>query len=458
MRKSLRLLPRLMTTGPRDVGCGLAGLNWPRHDGKRRTVVDAAVLGIAATVVLGFVAGFVVRRLGVPAGGLIGPFFAVAAFSVLTGLAWLPSETRIVVQIVAGAFVGCSIQRDELGALKHVAKPALLMLGWYLLFVLGLGFLLYAVTPLSLPTALMSCVPGGISDVPIVAAGMGASTPDVTLLQLARLVLGMTLLYVAAKAGNRAEGRKPDKQRGKRLRRKIDETAVLADNAAIVTEAAPVRPAGEGVAARGADAAVAAEEPSRPRSGLIPEMGPEASDIDRPDPTMPKPTRLRLTLQLLATLAVATVGGLAGYATGIPGMTFTAAIAVTLAFNLATGFTFMPKWLKRLVQYTAGTYLGTQVVASDLAGIAGLVGPAAIVLLAYTASFFALGALMQRLFGFTKTEGRLIAVPAGAADIALVLEDLGIRNTNVVLLQIVRLIAVLALFPQVINVILWLAS
>lgn len=426
--------------------------------------MDAAILGIVATVVLGFVAGFVVRRLGVPAGGLIGPFFAVAAFSVLTGLAWLPSETRIVVQIVAGAFVGCSIQRDELGALKHVAKPALLMLGWYLLFVLGLGFLLYAVTPLSLPTALMSCVPGGISDVPIVAAGMGASTPDVTLLQLARLVLGMTLLYVAAKAGNRAEGCEPDKHRGKGLRRKMGETAVLADNAALVTEPAPERTAGkgaaagEGVSTRGADAAAAVEEPPRPRSGLIPEMGPEASDIDRPDPTIPKPTRLRLTLQLLATLAVAMVGGLAGYATGIAGMTFTAAIAVTLAFNLATGFTFMPKWLKRLVQYTAGTYLGTQVVASDLAGIAGLVWPAAIVLLAYTASFFALGALMRHLFGFTKTEGRLIAVPAGAADIALVLEDLGIRNTNVVLVQIVRLIAVLALFPQVINVILWLAG
>ena len=51
---------------------------------------------------------------------------------------------------------------------------------------------------------------------------------------------------------------------------------------------------------------------------------------------------------------MATVAGLLGQATGVPDMTFTFTIGFVLAFNLATGFTFVPKWLKRLCQYCAG--------------------------------------------------------------------------------------------------------
>lgn len=157
-----------------------------------------AMAAIALTVLAGFAGGFALRRLGVPAGGLIGSFGAVALLSVASGIAFLPAETRVAVQIVAGAFVGCSIGKDELKTAKAVAKPAAFMLAWYAVFVLAVGFAIWALTPLSLPTALMSCVPGGISDIPIVAASMGANTPDVTLLQLLRLLLGIALMAAVA--------------------------------------------------------------------------------------------------------------------------------------------------------------------------------------------------------------------------------------------------------------------
>lgn len=383
---------------------------------------------VLITLVLGFAVGFLLRRLGLPAGGLVGSFLAVAVFSVVTGAAVLPAESRIVVQIVAGAFVGCSLDRDDIRSLHSIAKPALFMVLWYLAFVLAVGGILFAATSLNLPTALMSCVPGGISDVPVVAASMGADAPAVTLLQLLRLLLGIGLMPIAVKLFVKKEHEKKKGNVGshsssKRQRKKDSDLRL---------EKSP--------------------------SGLVPEIGPEASAIDLPDPTLSSRSRRHLFLSGVSTLVVATAAGFVGQATGIPGMTFTTTIVCVLIFNLKTNFAFVPKWLKRLCQYLAGTYLGTRVTAADVAALPDLALPAVIIVVAYLASFLILGVLEHKLFHFTKTEGLLIATPAGASDMALIMDDLGISNTQVVLIQVVRLMVVLAVFPQVINIVLYFAG
>lgn len=364
------------------------------------------------TLALGCGCGLLLRRLNVPAGGMVGAFGAVAALSVLSAangadLAWLPAETRIFVQILAGAFVGCSLDRDDLRNVRRLLGPIGLMIGWYLAFVLVLGFALAAVTDLSLPTALMSCVPGGISDVPIVAAAMGADSAQVTLLQLTRLLLGIGLLPIVIGA---AAKREPGKRSGKSRRK--------------------------------------ADDGSRP--GLVPEMEPD--DFPLPED---KPRRRERAAMTSVTLIVAATAGLLGQVTAIPGMTFTFTIAAVLVLRLGSGFAYVPRWMKRLCQFVAGSYLGAQVTAAQVLGLGTLVVPALIVAAAYTAGCFALGHLQSRLFGYTATEGRLIATPAGASDMALIMEDLGVKvNSDVIIIQIVRLIVVLGLFPQIVNVVL----
>lgn len=379
------------------------------------------------TLVLGFATGFLLRRLGLPAGGLVGSFLAVAVFSVTTGAAVLPAESRIIVQIVAGAFVGCSLDRDDIHSLRFIAKPAMFMVMWYVVFVLAVGSTLFAATSLNLPTALMSCVPGGISDVPVVAASMGADAPAVTLLQLLRLLLGIGLLPVAVKLFAKKEQGKEGRANSRSLSRSRDKK----DSSSRLERSA---------------------------SGLVPEIGSEASRIDVPDPTLSPRSRWRLFLSGVCTLAIATVAGFIGQTTGIPGMTFTVTIVCVLIYNLKTGFAFVPKWLKRLCQYLAGTYLGAKVTAADVAALPDLALPAVIIVAAYVASFLILGMLEQKLFHFTKTEGLLIATPAGASDMALIMDDLGIANAQVVLIQVVRLMVVLAVFPQVINIVLYFAG
>lgn len=84
--------------------------------------------------------------------------------------------------------------------------------------------------------------------------------------------------------------------------------------------------------------------------------------------------------------------------------------------------------------------------------------PALAVAAFYGANCFVTGGILQRLFGYGRKESMLMASPAGASDMALVMDDLGVRNVDVVVVQAVRAIVVVAVFPQVVNAVCFFLS
>lgn len=152
-------------------------------------------------------------------------------------------------------------------------------------------------------------------------------------------------------------------------------------------------------------------------------------------------------------LAVAVIAGALGKASGIPGLTFTASIVAVSVLKLAFDFAFIPKVVKKGCQLLAGCYLGTLLTAEGFAGLPDLIVPALILIAGYTLNCFAAGKLESRLFGYGRKEGMLMASPAGASDMALIMEDLHVKNTDVVIMQVVRAAVVMALFPQIINLV-----
>lgn len=343
------------------------------------------------TLCIGIPCGLIAKKLKVPAGFMIGAFVGVSVFSVATGDAWLPHWARTLVQMVAGAFVGCSLERSDLARLRGFVGPLLLMLGTFLALNLVLGFAIWAVSPLSLVTALMCAVPGGINDTPIVAASMGADAPAVTIMQLIRQVLGIGVFPIMIAALDRALERRGHPDPG--------DAARLAN----------------------ADARVKSTQKSHGST--------------------------------VAALAVAVVAGGLGSASGVPGLTFTASIVAVAVLKLGFDFAYIPKPVKKASQLLAGSYLGTLFTAQSLAGLGGLVLPAVILVAGYTANCFVTGKLERRLFGYGRKEGMLIASPAGASDMALIMDDMGVENVDVVIMQVLRAAVVMALFPQIINVI-----
>lgn len=357
--------------------------------------MGALAARLALTIAVGIVCGLLFKKLKVPAGYMVGAFVGVAALNCATGLPWVPGHTRIAVQVVAGAFVGCSMERDDLRRLKHIGGPVAVMLSACLALMLLAGALIYLLSPLDLVTSLMCAVPGGINDIPVVAADMGADAPSVAVLQLVRQVLGIAVLPAAIAAFDklRAAHGHPD-ERG------------------------------------GAHASAEARVKSKQRSA-------------------------RATV---AVLAACTVAGVLGKLSGVPGMTFAFSIAAALALKLGLDFAFIPKWVKKACQLVAGCYLGTLLTLEGLLGMGSLVVPILVVVAAYTANCLITGRIESRAFGYGRKEGMLIASPAGASDMALIMDDMGIVNTDVVIMQVVRATVVMTVFPQIVNLVCFLAG
>lgn len=351
-----------------------------------------AYLYLLLTLLIGALCGLLVYKLKVPGGLLVGGIVGAAGLNIFCGAAYMPGQTKVVVQIIAGAFIGCTMEKSDVRRLPQIIKPTAIMILALLILNLTAGVLIYVTSPLDLVTSLMSVVPGGISDTPIIAAVMGADGPKVAVMQIVRQVLGIGMFPLLIHIY--------DEKRGEGKEEKIREA---------YTEKR-------------------------------------------------KKSQTRSWQAFLCTLIVAAVCGFLGGKTGMSAGTFVWAIVSVLILKLVFDFAYMPRWLKRFAQILSGCYLGSTITMTDVLDLRYLLIPLLIIIVGYLANCYITGIVLNKTCGFTRKEAMLITTPAGASDMALISSDMGVENTDVIILQILRAVIVMTFFPQIINLILYFAG
>lgn len=145
------------------------------------------------TLALCTASGLLLYRKHVPAGMLIG---AAAASAVLTAgfqMEGVPSISKHIAQVIAGVFIGCSAGREDFRQLKTFYKPVIMITGSLLLVNVVIGGLLFFTGYSDLLSCLICAVPGGISDVTLIAVDFGADASKVLLVHFCRLVVGVAV-------------------------------------------------------------------------------------------------------------------------------------------------------------------------------------------------------------------------------------------------------------------------
>jgi membrane AbrB-like protein len=287
-----------------------------------------------------------------------------------------------------------------------------IMASGFLILNITAGFLMYAAGPMDLVSSFMSAIPGGVNETPIIAADMGADAPKVAVMQILRLMFGIgvfpSLALLYGKGG---------------------------------------RPGGNGTVP-----ACPGPGPSGKSSGEKPrgEAGPPpAKDKNQAEGG-------RRGLAFAATFGFGCAACYLGRLTGLPGMPFVFPILSALILNLGFGFAYLPQWLRKIAQVLSGCYLGSSLTVEDVLEMRFLALPLGILIAGYMLNGVITGKVLEKSCGFTRTESLLITIPAGASDMALIAADMGIVNADISLLQVTRLLLVMAVFPQVINLILFL--
>ncbi|MDO4546721.1 MAG: AbrB family transcriptional regulator [Clostridia bacterium] len=342
-------------------------------------------MNVLLTLAVSMAAGYLLYRLKVPGGMLIGAMVGACALRLITDMAYMPPEAKTLSQILAGALIGASVSREQVSRMKGLIKPAAILMFSLLAVNIICGYLIYKTGTMDLLTALMSSTPGGISNIPMIAADMGADPAKVLVMQLVRFFMGIALFPTLIRL---LEG--------------------------------------------GGDA------PS-PRSEK-------------------KDSRKIACKPVIITLTVAMICGILGYISPLPSGTMAFATLGAIALKYIWEPAHTPKPVGKLAQCLSGAYVGAGVGWSQLHELTALPGPVGILLASYMAGAALISFALYKSGCFTRKEAMLAATPAGASDIALISADLGISNANLVLLQVLRLVVVISVFPPILGFVAeWLA-
>lgn len=156
---------------------------------------------------------------------------------------------------------------------------------------------------------------------------------------------------------------------------------------------------------------------------------------------------------VLLTMAAAAVCGLLGRVSGIPMGTMLFSLLGTACLNIFWGKAVVPVWLKRVAQVLSGTYIGCSVGAGEVADLRFLLLPALLLVAGYLINCFVSSALLHKLCHIKRREAMLACSPAGATDMALISGDMGVTSPDLNVLQIVRMVSAITIFPQIIHAI-----
>ncbi len=356
------------------------------------------------TNLIGAIGGLILYRLKVPAGAMIGAMLSVMALGILSGAAYYPDQVRTYVQIASGILIGSRINRKDIGELKQVIVPSLLLLVGMFILNLSFAYLFARFGNLDINTALFAGAPGGMSDMALIAEDLGANTAQVAMMQLVRILFVISLFPLLFKwlAG-----------RGWRLIRPTTGDPCVQKPAAL--DSAPLPAGGGRIRLRSA-------------AGSL-RVKPEQAG------------------QFLLTLLVAWGGGMALSLLDVPAGAMIGSMLATAIFGVSTGKVFFPTRLRPAIQISVGAFLGARMTMESLLSLQDLLVPAGIMLLGMLAAALGFGYLIHRLTGLPLSTCFLASTPGGLAEMSLIAEELGCDAPKVAVMHTFRLIMVILLFP-----------
>ena len=354
---------------------------------------------IALTLAVGACGGLLLGKRRVPGGYLVGSMILVATLSITTGLASMPSSLKLLTQIISGIFIGSKISRKDLPVLARLLGPALLASGTMIALCLLLGTILGKTTAMSPVTALMCCSPGGVVDITMICMDVGADVSVVSVLQAMRLflVVGVfpTLMrkIFASRLGRKMFGRYP-----------------------MTVEQLP------------AEQRTSAEE--------------------RTVTLWPKPLRIAVTF------LVAAAAGYLGKLSGMPAGALLFSMVGSAAFNIVTGQHTMPKPVKQGAQILAGALIGVTMTLESVIGLKEILVPLVVIMLCYFLFNLLITFILLQFKQFDAVTAFFSCTPGGAADICLIVEDMGGDAAKISVMQTVRACVVIGFYSLLLT---WIA-
>lgn len=340
---------------------------------------------ILVTIVAGVVGSLIAKAVKMPVPFMIGAMIGVALLNVLTAKAYLPANTKVITQSLTGVFIGLTLKKSDLAKLKDLIKPLMVMMFGFMLFTLILGSLFYYVFKFDAPTSFLIAIPGGVTEIALIAPEFGADGAVVSFLQTFRLFSVYLFFPAIIKAVS------------KRVETQQEETEeVVVEN--------------------------------------------RETFIDR---IMPK----NEFLQQLITAIIGVIGGYLGKISGFPAGTLAGSLILVILFQFNCMSAHLERKYKKYVQIFAGALVGSSITKDTILHLYELIIPTIVLIVMYVLADFVLSYFMTKTKKIDYISAMFATAPGGASDMALVAGEIGSDSPKIAVLHMIRLISCYTIFP-----------
>lgn len=150
---------------------------------------------------------------------------------------------------------------------------------------------------------------------------------------------------------------------------------------------------------------------------------------------------------LCITLVIGLIGGLTALRFKVPAGAMIGAMLSVALFNVITGSAFLPQDVKIVTQMAAGAFIGAGIKYKDVLSLKSMVKPAVLMVLSMIILDLFMGYAMYRMTEIDLVTSLFACAPGGVVDMSLISNDMGADSSKVAILQTVRLMSVMILFP-----------
>ena len=122
-------------------------------------------------------------------------------------------------------------------------------------------------------------------------------------------------------------------------------------------------------------------------------------------------------------------------------------------YNIFSNNAFMPVTLRQLIQVLAGALIGAQMTLKDFISLKDIVVPVIVIIIGFCLMNFILGLVIYKITDFSVQTAMFSASPGGMSDMAIIASELGADTPKVAVMQFLRLVSVVAVYPILIKII-----
>lgn len=154
-------------------------------------------------------------------------------------------------------------------------------------------------------------------------------------------------------------------------------------------------------------------------------------------------------LALLVTIVIGAIGGILLFKLKVPTGAMIGSMTLVLIFGLTSGKAYFPTGLRQYVQIASGILIGCRIQEKDIREFKNVVIPSLLLLLGMFSLNLLFAFLFTKIGGLDINTSLFAAAPGGMSDMALIAEALGANTAQVAMLQLVRILIIVSLFPPV---------